>query len=232
MTVYVGTSGYSYKSWKGSFYPEDLPDKEMLRYYGERFRSVEINNTFYRMPSEKVLTSWYDQAPGGFAFVLKASRRITHFKRLKDTDEELSYLLRTSSVLQQKLGPTLFQLPPNLKKDLPRLQDFLALLPQGWRAAIEFRNASWFDDDVYETLRSHNVALVIAETDEDAVPLVATAPWGYLRLRREAYDERQLAEWTERIANQDWSDVFVFFKHEEKGTGPETATQLVQLLGG
>jgi uncharacterized protein YecE (DUF72 family) len=232
MTVYVGTSGYSYKSWKGSFYPEDLPDKEMLQYYGERFRSVEINNTFYRMPSEKVLTSWYDQVPGGFAFVLKASRRITHFKRLKDTDEELSYLLRTSSVLQQKLGPTLFQLPPNLKKDLPRLRDFLALLPQGWRAAIEFRNASWFDDDVYETLRSHKVALVLAESDEDAVPLIATAPWGYLRLRREAYDERQLAEWTERIANQGWSDVFAFFKHEEKGTGPETATQFVQLLGG
>jgi uncharacterized protein YecE (DUF72 family) len=211
MTVYVGTSGYSYKSWKGSFYPEDLPDKEMLQYYGERFRSVEINNTFYRMPSEKVLTSWYDQVPGGFAFVLKASRRITHFKRLKDTDEELSYLLRTSSVLQR---------------------DFLALLPQGWRAAIEFRNASWFDDDVYETLRSHKVALVLAESDEDAVPLIATAPWGYLRLRREAYDERQLAEWTERIANQGWSDVFAFFKHEEKGTGPETATQFVQLLGG
>jgi uncharacterized protein YecE (DUF72 family) len=231
MTVYVGTSGYSYKSWKGSFYPEDLPDKEMLRYYGERFRSVEINNTFYRMPSEKVLTNWYDQAPTGFAFVLKASRRITHFKRLEDTNEELSYLLRTSSVLQEKLGPSLFQLPPNLKKDLPRLQDFLALLPQGWRAAIEFRHASWFDDDVYETLRSHNVALVIAETDEDAVPLVATARWGYLRLRREAYDDRQLAEWKERIASQDWSDVFAFFKHEEKGTGPETATQLVQLFG-
>lgn len=230
MTVYIGTSGYAYKSWKGSFYPEDLTDKEMLRYYGERFRSVEINNTFYRMPSEKVLTSWYDQVPAGFAFVLKASRRITHFKRLKDVGEELAYLLRTSSGLQQKLGPTLFQLPPNLKKDLSRLQGFLALLPQGWRAAIEFRNASWFDDEVYDALRSHNVALVIAETDEAAVPLVATASWGYLRLRRESYDEPQLVEWKERIAAQEWSDVFAFFKHEEKGTGPETAAQLVQLL--
>jgi uncharacterized protein YecE (DUF72 family) len=172
MIPYIGTSGYSYKSWKGSFYPEDLPNKEMLRYYGERFRSVEINNTFYRMPSEKVLTDWHDQVPDGFAFVLKASRRITHFKRLKDAGEELSYVLRTSSVLQKKLGPTLLQLPPNFKKDLPRLQDFLKQLPQGWRAAVEFRHASWFEDDVYETLRDHNVAMVIAETDEETVPIV------------------------------------------------------------
>jgi uncharacterized protein YecE (DUF72 family) len=230
MIPYIGTSGYSYKSWKGSFYPEDLPNKEMLRYYGERFRSVEINNTFYRMPSEKVLTDWHDQVPDGFAFVLKASRRITHFKRLKDAGEELSYVLRTSSVLQKKLGPTLLQLPPNFKKDLPRLQDFLKQLPQGWRAAVEFRHASWFEDDVYETLRDHNVAMVIAETDEETVPIVSTTGWGYLRLRRESYDQQQLAEWVERIGGQEWSELYAFFKHEEKGTGPETAAQFVKLL--
>lgn len=230
MKVHVGTSGYSYKEWKGTFYPEKLPAREMLRYYGERFGTVEINNTFYRMPSEKVLADWFQQVPDHFAFVLKASRRITHFKRLNDTSEELSYFLRTASVLRHKLGPTLFQLPPNFKKDLPRLEEFLASLPKGWRAAFEFREPSWFDDAVYDALRAREAALVMAETDEGATPLIATAPWGYLRLRRETYSEPELAAWSECIVEPGWDDVFVFFKHEEEGTGPEQARQFMDLL--
>jgi uncharacterized protein YecE (DUF72 family) len=166
MRSFVGTSGYSYKEWKGSFYPEKLPAPQMLRYYAERLNTVEINNTFYRMPTEKVLLQWAEQVPEGFTFVLKASRRITHLKRLKDVDDETAYLLRTASVLGDKLGPMLFQLPPSMKKDIERLRAFLDLLPSRWLAAVEFRHGSWFDDEVSDTLRSRNVALAIAETED------------------------------------------------------------------
>lgn len=230
MRVAVGTSGYAYKEWKGSFYPADLKADEMLRFYGTQFRTVEINNTFYRMPSEKLLLGWSQQVPDGFTFVLKASQRITHQKRLKDANEEVGYFLRTASVLGEKLGPTLFQLPPNFKKDLARLKDFLALLPRRWRAALEFRHASWYDDEVYEALRAHNAALCAADTDEEDAKLVATADWGYLRLRRMAYDETQLRGWAERIGQQPWTDAFVYFKHEDEATGPKLAAQFIQLL--
>ena len=232
MRFFVGTSGYSYKEWKGNFYPEKIRNDEMLRYYGERFKSVEINNTFYRMPRESVLTQWAEQVPDGFTFVLKASRRITHFKRLKDAGDELSYLLRTSSVLGNRLGPMLFQLPPNAEKDLPTLQDFLSLLPKRWRAAMEFRNESWFDDEVYDALRSHNVALVTAETDDRdlTLPLVSTASWGYLRLRKDQYSKEDLRNWTGRVNEQSWDDAFVFFKHEDEGTGPRLAAEFVEML--
>lgn len=230
MRVAVGTSGYAYKEWKGSFYPADLKADEMLRFYGTQFRTVEINNTFYRMPSEKLLLGWSQQVPDGFTFVLKASQRITHQKRLKDANEEVGYFLRTASVLGEKLGPTLFQLPPNFKKDLGRLKDFLALLPRRWRAALEFRHASWYDDEVYEALRAHNAALCAADTDEEDAKLVATADWGYLRLRRMAYDETQLRGWAERIGQQSWADAFVYFKHEDEATGPKLAAQFIQLL--
>lgn len=230
MRVAVGTSGYAYKEWKGSFYPADLKADEMLRFYGTQFRTVEINNTFYRMPSEKLLLGWSQQVPDGFTFVLKASQRITHQKRLKDANEEVGYFLRTASVLGEKLGPTLFQLPPNFKKDLARLKDFLALLPRRWRAALEFRHASWYDDEVYEALRAHNAALCAADTDEEDAKLVATADWGYLRLRRVAYDEAQLRSWAERIGQQSWADAFVYFKHEDEATGPKLAAQFIQLL--
>jgi uncharacterized protein YecE (DUF72 family) len=224
--AYIGTSGYSYKEWKGSFYPEDLAAAKMLNYYGQHFNSVEINNTFYRMPSERVLANWYDEVPAGFAFVLKASRKITHFKRLKpESEEELRYLLKTASVLRDKLAPTLFQLPPNFKIDLERLQAFLGFLPRRWRAAFEFRHASWFVDEVYDALREANAALVIAETEEDCVPRVGTADWGYLRLRKVTYEASDLRNWADWVLGQGWQDGFVFFKHEDEGTGPELAAQ-------
>ena len=232
MRVAVGTSGYAYKEWKGSFYPADLKADDFLRFYGTQFRTVEINNTFYRMPSEKLLLGWSQQVPDGFRFVLKAPQRITHQKRLKDASEEVGYFLRTASVLGDRLGPTLFQLPPNLKKDLARLNDFLALLPRRWRAALEFRHASWYDDEVYQALRAHNAALCAADTDEEEGKLVATADWGYLRLRRVAYDDAALRSWADRIGQQAWSDAFVYFKHEDEATGPKLAAQFIRLLPG
>ncbi len=237
MNVAVGTSGYAYKEWKGTFYPADLPADGMLKYYGGRFKAVEINNTFYRMPSEKVLLGWAAEVPDGFTFVLKASQRITHRKRLKEAGEELSYFLKTANVLGPKLGPTLFQLPPNLKKDLPRLVDFLALVPHSWRAAFEFRHPSWLDDEVFDALRKHNTALVIADTDPEegeaeplVIPTVATADWGYLRLRRESYQQPDLKKWATTITAQPWRDAFVFFKHEEAGAGPKLAAEFTALL--
>ncbi len=232
MRIFVGTSGYAYKEWKGTFYPEKLAAAKMLHYYGEHFNGVEVNNTFYRMPSERVLVKWYDDVPEGFMFVLKASRRITHFKRLKpDAKDELDYLIKTASVLHDKLGPTLFQLPPNFKKDVERLQTFLDLLPNRYGAAFEFRHESWFDDEVYDAMRSYNACLVLAEASELTVPRIATADWGYLRLRKESYDEAELADWAEWLLDQSWQDAFVFFKHEDTGAGPELAERFKEALG-
>ena len=234
MRVAVGTSGFAYKEWKGSFYPADLKADDFLRYYASQFRTVEINNTFYRMPTEALLLGWTTQVPDGFTFVLKASQKITHRKRLKECGEELQYFLRTATVLGARLGPTLFQLPPNLKKDLPRLQDFLTIIPHTWRAAFEFRHASWFDDDVFALLRTHGAALVAAETDEDdselVVPFVPTADWGYLRLRRKAYEAGALQAWAEKVRGAGWQEAFVFFKHEDEGTGPRLAAEFMQIL--
>ena len=233
MKAFVGTSGYAYKEWKGSFYPEKLAAAKMLAYYGQHLGAVEINNTFYRMPSERTLTNWFDQVPEGFTFVLKASRKITHFKRLKpEAEDELRYLLKTASVLQGKLGPTLFQLPPNMKKDSERLKAFLQLLPQNWRAAFEFRHESWFDDEIYDALRTVNASLVIAETDEGMVPRVATADWGYLRLRKQGYSKAELESWAKWMREQPWTDGFVFFKHEDEGSGPELASAFAGMMGG
>ena len=223
MRVRTGTSGFSYKEWKGSFYPEDLPDSGMLRHYASRLSAVEINNTFYRMPRAALLESWAEQVPDGFAFALKASQQITHRKRLKDAGEAVSYFFGVATTLGDRLGPVLFQLPPNLKKDLPRLKDFLACLPPAPRSAFEFRHASWFDGDVFETLRGAHAALCWAEDEELATPPEPTADWGYLRLRRADYGEPQLAAWADRIRAQAWSEAYVFFKHEEEGTGPRLA---------
>jgi uncharacterized protein YecE (DUF72 family) len=237
VNIAVGTSGYAYKEWKGTFYPADLPADGMLKYYGERFGTVEINNTFYRTPSEKVVLGWAAEVPDGFTFVLKASQRITHRKRLKDAGEEVQYFLKTANVLGPKLGPTLFQLPPNLKKDLPRLTDFLALVPRTWRAAFEFRHASWLDDDVFAALKDHNAALCIADTDPEegereplTIPTVATADWGYLRLRRAAYPKPDLQRWARTVTAQPWTEAFVFFKHEDAGAGPKLAAEFTALL--
>ncbi len=231
--VFVGTSGYSYKEWKGSFYPEDLPAAGMLSFYAKQFRTVEINNTFYRMPNAALLAKWAADVPDGFRFVLKASRQITHLKRLEGVADAVEYLCRTAEALGDKLGPLLFQLPPFLKKDVPRLEAFLALLPAGRPSAIEFRHESWFCDDVYERLRGRDVALCIADIDEDerAVPQVATASWGYLRLRRCAYEDAAIDAWIDRVRAQGWKQAYVFFKHEDEATGPKLARRFVERFG-
>jgi len=233
MNLYVGTSGFSYKEWKGPFYPVDLPDKQMLPYYAERFRSVEINNTFYRMPKASVLEAWAEEVPADFRFVLKAPQRITHFQRLRESADSVGYLLGAAGALKQRLGPLLFQLPPNLKKDVPRLRDFLSLLPDGTRTAWEFRHQSWFDDEVFQALRDRQAALCIAEAEDDLViPFESTADWGYLRLRMVEYTEAHLAEWQRKVRDSGWKDAFVFFKHEDAGTGPRLASQFLGLFAG
>ncbi len=231
MNYRIGTSGFSYDSWKGTFYPDDLPSKGMLGYYAERLHAVEINNTFYRLPRQSVLESWAAQVPEGFRFVIKASRRITHFKRLKNTEDETEYLLRTTQTLGERLGLILFQLSPNLKVDVPRLERFLELLPDGTRAAFEFRHSSWLEDEVYELLRSRGLALCLSDDEgEDAPELVATAPYGYLRLRRPGYSEADLTAWVRRVQAQPWDEAFVFFKHEEAGAGPALAARFLRRL--
>ena len=233
MNLWVGTSGFAYKEWKGRFYPEDLSDKEMLAHYASRLPAVEINNTFYRMPSEKLLLGWAAQVPERFRFSIKASRRITHQKKLAGADEETGYLLRTVSVLADRMGPVLFQLPPYLRKDDGLLGSFLDLLPSTVPAAFEFRHASWLDDATLNLLAARGVALCVAETEEGLdAPRLGTAGWGYLRLRRMDYGEEDLAAWTERIADQGWSDAYVFFKHEDEAEGPRFAERFLELAGG
>lgn len=230
MRLLTGTSGFAYKEWKGSFYPEDLPASEMLRYYAERFPSVEINNTFYRMPSESVLRQWSEVVPEGFTFVLKASQQITHRKRLKEAGDAVAYFFGVARTLGDRLGPTLIQLPPNLKKDLPRLQAFLETLPEDLRVAFEFRHPSWYEEEVFEALRTRGAALCIAHDEDQETPLVATAGWGYLRLRQVAYDDAALEQWVQRIRGLPWSETFVFFKHEDAGTGPKLARRFAQIF--
>ncbi len=230
VAVRIGTSGFAYDEWKGNFYPEKIAAKDMLRFYAERFPAVEINNTFYRMPKAALLEGWAAQVPESFRFVIKASQRITHFQRLKECGELLGYLFRVTDSLGARLGPLLFQLPPNFKKDVPRLAAFFADMPGRRRVAVEFRHASWFDDEVFETLRANGAALCVADTGEEPVaPLVATADWGYLRLRREDFGDDDLREWARRIAAQAWSEAYVFLKHEEEGLGPRLAARLMEL---
>lgn len=229
MRLSVGTSGYSYKEWKGPFYPEDLPASGFLRYYAERLDAVEINNTFYRMPKAEVLERWAAEVPDDFTFVLKASQRITHTKRLKDPEDAVPYLWETAQALGPKLGPILFQLPPNARANLERLQAFCAALPQGLRAVFEFRHDSWDDPAVLDVLRAAGAAWCAADVDpeegaeERVPPLHATAPFGYVRLRRAEYDEAALDAWVRRLREQPWDEVFVFFKHEDAGAGPRFA---------
>jgi uncharacterized protein YecE (DUF72 family) len=227
--LFVGTSGFAFKEWKGSFYPKDLPDAKMLDYYGERLGAVEINNTFYRMPKVTVLQDWASRVPADFRFVLKASRQITHMTRLKEA-QPVEYLLKNSAALAEKRGPILFQLPPNMKKDVARLKNFLSWIPAGARAALEFRHESWHDDEVFAALRERNAALCISQVDGDGegalnTPFLATADWSYLRLRKQTYAPGELEEWAARIRQPGWGDVFVFFKHEDEGTGPKLAKQ-------
>ena len=233
MQIHVGTSGFSYKPWKGSFYPADIKDADMLRFYASRLDSVEINNTFYRMPSPDALGKWADQVGDTFQFVLKAPQRITHQKRLNAVDEDVAYFFSTAERLGGKLGPILFQLPPYSKKDLARLDGLLRLIPPGRRIALEFRHASWFDDEVYDRLRAGGAALCVADTDEEPLDSIrATADWGYLRLRRVEYDDAALQAWADRVRAQEWRDAFVFFKHEDEGTGPRYAAAFRERLTG
>jgi uncharacterized protein YecE (DUF72 family) len=232
MKLLTGTSGFSYKEWKGSFYPADLPADQMLRYYAERFPAVEINNTFYRMPSESTLRAWQDEVPPGFVFVIKATRQITHIKRLKEVEQPVEHLLNVTSCLGAARGPLLFQLPPNLKKDAERLRALLALLPHDVRAALEFRNDTWYDDEVYALLREHGASFCITHTEDGDSPFVPTARWGYLRLRGVQYADDELARWVERVRAVDWEEVFVFFKHEDEATGPRLAARFAGMFEG
>jgi uncharacterized protein YecE (DUF72 family) len=225
----AGTSGYSYKEWLGHFYPQKLPASAMLRYYAEHFTTVEINNTFYRMPAEAMLARWSEEVPESFAFTLKAPRRITHEKRLREAETDVAEFVRRAGALGSKLGVLLFQLPPFLKKDLPRLRDFLGVLPAGQRVAFEFRNASWQDDEVYETLRARGAMLCVTDTDEGDTPFVATSDCGYIRLRRTHYDEADLRAWVERIAAQRLARTYVYFMHEDEALGTRFAQVLNEL---
>ncbi|HEX2500162.1 MAG TPA: DUF72 domain-containing protein [Methylomirabilota bacterium] len=230
--VHVGTSGYSYPEWRGTFYPERFPPARMLPYYAERFHTVELNNTFYRMPTPGAIAAWFQDTPAGFLFALKVPRRITHIARLRDVAEPFRHLLDTVGALGAKLGPLLLQLPPNFRKDLARLGDCLGLVPPGVRLAVEFRHASWLDDEVYGLLHARNAALCVADTEEGTTPVVPTADFGYVRLRDRAYEPAELAQWATTTARGEWRDAFVYFKHEESGTGPALARELADLLGG
>lgn len=234
MRIHVGTSGYNYPEWRGTFYPDKLPASKMLAYYVERFTTVEINATFYRMPSAKTVAGWGAAAPAGFTYVLKAPQRITHFARLRNVDEPLRYFCDAARMLGDKLGPLLFQLPPNFKKAADRLGELLSILPDGFRVAFEFRHETWFDDEVYALLRSRNASLCIADTEEGTTPAVATADFGYLRLRAVEYTDDNLKDWIATIdrVGAGWSDAFVFFKHEDSGAGPALARRFLAIREG
>jgi uncharacterized protein YecE (DUF72 family) len=226
----AGASGYSFKEWKGVFYPQDMKPDGMLAWYAERLPTVEINNTFYRMPAASMLENWARATPEGFRFAIKASRRITHIARLKaeTAADSVAYLYKTLAALGAKRGPVLFQLPPQMKKDLPRLAAFLKMLPESHHAAFEFRNDSWFDDEVYHLLRSAGAALCLSERQDNAPPpLVETAPWGYVRLRLESYSEEALRQWSRKILATGWRETFVYFMHEP--TAPDYAQTLMRV---
>ena len=229
MTVHVGTSGYNYEAWRGSFYPEDLSAKKMLGYYAEQFDTVEINYSFYRKPTPKILMSWAAQRISLLWFALKAWQRITHQKRLRDCADLVTSFAETARSLGPRLAPVLYQLPPNLKADIPLLRDFLNQLPRDLRAAFEFRHASWFGDETYTALHDAGAALCVAESDELATPPVRTADFGYLRLRRLDYDAPALSKWAD-FARAHPGEVFAYFKHEDEARGPAFAREFLPLV--
>lgn len=231
MKTWIGTSGFQYTEWKGTFYPEDLASSKMLPYFAERLSTTEINYTFHRIPSPKTIENWLAQTPENFRFALKAPQKITHFARLRDCQDTLAYFCRVIAQLGERLGPVLFQLPPNFKKDADRLSAFLRELPS-IRAAFEFRHQSWLDEEIFSLLRAHKVALCLADTEDLATPAVATADYGYLRLRREDYTSADVTRWSElvRAKAPAWSETFVYFKHEESGKGPKLAQEMIAQL--
>jgi uncharacterized protein YecE (DUF72 family) len=233
MTVWVGTSGYNYPEWRGSFYPEKFPTSKMLPYYSERFQTVEINYTFYRTPNEKILAGWSRETPQEFKLTLKAPKRITHDARLRDCAQSVEFFLKTAATLGPKLGALLFQLPPFLRKDVALLDAFLEAFPPDVRAAFEFRHRSWWDEEVFSRLRARNLALCVADSEKLSAPVEITASYGYFRLRDEGYTPDQIAQWARTIHEKTatCSDVFVYFKHEEAGKGPQFARLLLDALG-
>jgi len=232
MKLLAGASGYSFKEWKGTFYPADMKPDGMLAFYSARLPTVEINNTFYRMPKTEMLENWARTAPAGFKFGIKASRRITHFAHLKpESADSVAFLYRALDALGAKRGPVLFQLPPVMKKNLERLTEFLKLLPEGHGAAFEFRNETWFADDVYDALKAAGAALCLSEREDNAPPpLVETAPWGYVRLRLETYSDAELEQWARKLAATGWREAFVYFMHEP--TAPAYAQTLMRFATG
>lgn len=230
---HVGTSGYSYPKWKGSFYPKGLPTKRMLQFYGQRFRTVEMNSTYYGLPKASVVEGWAADVPADFRFAFKAPQRITHVQRLQEAGESVSAFLEVAGVAKEKSGPLLFQLHPNFKKDVSRLSQFLALLPARHRFAFEFRHASWMDKEVFDLLLDRQAALCVAEADDGLeTPLVRTADWAYFRLRLQDYSDAQLVAWINRVRQHGWREAFVFFKHEDEGNGPRSADRLLRLVAG
>jgi uncharacterized protein YecE (DUF72 family) len=231
MNTWIGTSGFQYTEWKGSFYPEDLPAAKMLPFYAERLNTTEINYTFHRIPAAKTIDNWNKLTPANFRFALKAPQKITHWSKLRDCADTMRYFHDVTSGLAKKLGPVLFQLPPTFKKDAFVLADFVNCLPASARAAFEFRHESWFTDDIWEIFKTSNVALCINETADFAAPKISTADFGYLRLRREDYTTGDIERWSEFVRQRtDWADAFVYFKHEEAGIGPKFAKQMMELL--
>ncbi len=231
--IWVGTSGYNYPEWKGSFYPADLPAAKMLPYYAARFPTVEINYTFYRMPTEKLVARWAAQTPSPYKLTLKAPRRITHDRRLRDCTDLVQTLARVAGTLDDKLGAILFQLPPSARRDLVVFDAFLDDLPPGMHAAFEFRHPSWFDEAVFDRLAARRVALCVADSAKLSTPVRVGADYAYFRLRDEGYTPADIDGWAETIARETAAcrDVFVYFKHEEEGKGPEFARRLMKALG-
>jgi uncharacterized protein YecE (DUF72 family) len=232
MNHWIGTSGFQYAEWKGTFYPEDLAASKMLAFYAERFATTEVNYTFRRIPSPKTIQNWYEGTPERFKFSLKAPQKVTHFAKLRNCGDTMRYFCQVISDLEAKLGVVLFQLPPNVKKDTGVLAAFLEEVPAGLRAAFEFRHPSWFDEEVFAVLNARNIALCINESADLSAPVVATADYGYLRLRREDYTDADMERWAAAIRGNEkvWPDVFVYLKHEESGMGPSLAKQLMELL--
>ena len=233
MKIYTGTSGFSYKEWVGNFYPEKIKPDRMLEYYSSKLGVVEINNTFYRMPKKEVVEKWGSETPDGFLFSIKASRKITHIKRLKDAGDETGYLLNNIQILGPKLGALLFQFPPYFKKDAKRLNDFLKTLPPGIPAVFEFRDDSWYDDEISGLLSGGNFIFCFSDVDEKETPaIINTSDWGYLRLRRQEYSANDLKGWADRINAQSWKKALVFFKHEGGGIGPKIAEEFPRFFEG
>lgn len=228
----IGTSGYSYGEWRGTFYPEELPEEGRLKFYAQRFSTVELNYTFHRMPNVRTVQSWAKDTPDDFLFALKAPRRVTHEQRLRDTAESLDIFCDITKVLKARLGPVLFQLPSFERKDVSRLEDFLHQVPPGLRTVFEFKHPSWLSDDVFDCLRRFEVALCITENEEHSTPIVATGPFGYFRLRKPEYGDEALAAIAREISDRqaEWKEAFVFFKHEAGGLGPQLAARLQSIV--